>query len=36
MDVQEVRCGGMGLNDLALDRDRLGGCCECGNDLRVP
>jgi hypothetical protein len=22
MDVQEVGCGGMGLNDLALDRDR--------------
>jgi hypothetical protein len=32
MDIQEVRCGGMDLIELALDRDRGADTCECGNE----
>jgi hypothetical protein len=32
MDFQEVGCGGMDWIDMAQDRDRLAGCCECGDE----
>ena len=32
MDLQEVGCGGMDWTELALDRDRWQGICECGNE----
>jgi hypothetical protein len=32
MDLQEVGCGSMDLTNLALDRDRRWGTCECGNE----
>jgi len=32
MYLQEVGWGGMDRIDLAPDRDRWRGCCECGNE----
>jgi hypothetical protein len=32
MDLKGVGCGGMDRIELALDRDRGGGNCECGNE----
>jgi hypothetical protein len=34
MDLQEVGWGGGGMDwiDMAQDRDRWRGCCECGNE----
>ena len=32
LDLQGVGCGGMDWIELAHDRDRLAGTCECGNE----
>jgi len=32
MDLQDVGCGGMDWFDLAQDRERVAGTCECGNE----
>ena len=32
MDLQKVGCGGMDWTELAQDRDRWQGICECGNE----
>ena len=32
MDLQEVESGGVDWIELAQDRDRQGGTCECGNE----
>jgi hypothetical protein len=32
MDLQEAGCEGMDWIDLAPDRDRWQGTCECGNE----
>jgi hypothetical protein len=31
-DLQEVKCKGMEWNDVAQNRDRLVGTCECSNE----
>jgi hypothetical protein len=36
IDLQEVVCVGMDWTDLAQDRNRGAGTCECGNESSVP
>jgi hypothetical protein len=33
MDLQEEGCGGMDWIELAQDRDRLAGTCDCCNEI---
>ena len=34
-DLREVGCGGMNWIEVAQDKDRWGGTCECGNEISV-
>ena len=33
MDLQEVRCGGYGLDRAGSGQGQVAGICECGNEL---